>query len=406
MTIKKIVILNSFSHEYLHEMCSALAQGFIQEGVDVRQVDADGEDNMVRQRIEQLQPDMVFEINRTRNQSAQLTPKEVIHVAWIQDAWMNSGSGKPKQLHCYDPHFGGSDITYTLLDPGYFSLATLAQQGVWGSLSPGANHTIFHPTDSMPEVDTAAICGYIPLPPHKQNIDGIALGWNHGRQYSSERMADYLLNTARISINRHSYPDIHEIIAAELARDLGFVLSGEQFARPLDKSWLLLYLDTELPRIRDRLALGTAALNTGLALSIYGQDNWQEWPTLAPYYRGLLNWKSDLAETYRQTQFNLHNGALGMHSRVLDCMACGGSVFANRTPDLQQYFVDGEHYISYQAETLDETLASWRGRHQQLRDIGINASEELRRNHTWQHRAREILADLQAVIPATSAADR
>lgn len=397
MSVQKIVVLNHYNNEYLHDMSSALVRGFLQEGVDARQVNADESDENIRRKIEKLRPDMVFEINRTRNQSAQLTPEGVLHVAWIQDAWMNSGTGKPKQLHCYDPNFGGSDIIYTMIEPNYFGLGKQFNHGVWGSLYPGIENDIFHPNNEKASPDSAAICGYIPDPPHMVQIKGIALAWNNGQQYLSERMADYLLYQAKISINTHSYPEIHNIMAAEMSRALGCELTGEQFAKPLDKSWLLMYLDTELPRIVDRLAMARAARDAGLDLSIYGPDNWLVWPEFVPNYRSRLTWKVDLAQVYRQTEFNLHNGAFGMHSRVLDCMASGGCIFANDTQDIRQFFRSGEHYVSYETGALPETLAYWRGRHKEIQEIGQNAAAELSSRHTWQHRAQEILGDLESL---------
>jgi len=402
MSIQKVVLLTQFSNEYLQDMCSALARGFLQEGIDARLINAEEKPDAVRKQIDELHPDMIFEINRTRNQNKQLIPDEIIHIAWIQDAWFNNGSGKPKQLHAYDPNFGGSDITYTLLSPSYFGLEHKQNEGIWGCLHTGIEPYHFYPTDEPVIENSAAICGYIPDPPQYMKVRGYPLAWNQaGRQYMSDRMVNYLLNDAKVSTSKHSYTDIHNLMAAEMSRDLGCEIHGDQIARSLDQCWLMLYMDTELPRLNDRINLARAAHKSGLDLQIYGYEGWLLWAEFALDYRGNLRWKSDLAQVYRHTQFNLHNGAFGMHSRVLDCMASGGSIFVSTgryaDNDIQHHFVDGEHYIATEIETWADTLASWRGRSKELRAIGHNAAEEVLKHHTWRHRAREIIADLESL---------
>lgn len=150
-------------------------------------------------------------------------------------------------------------------------------------------------------------------------------------------------------------------------------------------------------------------MNAGLKLELYGPSSWLEWAQFRPHYRTNLLWPRELAQIYRRSQFNLHNGAFGMHSRVLEAMSCGGAVFANHTSlddsgqDLPQQFSDGEHFVAYQPDSVGDTLAYWKDRGNALRDIGMNAAETIRRRHQWHHRAEQILKDLSELRAAGAA---
>lgn len=409
MPVSRAVLLVGHSHELLFEMALGLADGFTQEGVEVRIVNAEECDTTVRCRIEGLCPDFVFEFNRTRNQSPNLIPQEIKHIAWIQDAWWQGGMGQdkvyPRQLHYTDPQFGGSTLIYTLLDPQYFGFSHHLQQGVWGILHPGVESTYFYPQAGIVRPDSATICGYIPTPltDVSEEAKQFILAWHQDKTVTYGYLVDYLFNTAKISVGKHGYRDIHALMTAEINRYLGCHLAEDTFSQSLDKTGMMLLLDTEIPRIRERLQLADAALQAGLNLSIYGTHTWQRWPKYKPYYRGCLRWRRYLAQAFRQTQFNLHNGAFGMHARVLSCMASGGSIFVctgcfdQKGFDIERHFVAYEHYIPFTLDHAAQTFASWRGRSKELVDIGMNAAEQTLKHHSWRHRAREILDDLAVV---------
>lgn len=407
MSVNKVVLLVGFSsHPYLFGMMRALSGAFLQEGVETQLVNADDEDQVVRKRLEALKPDFVFETNRTRNQNRNAIPDGVMHIAWIQDGWRERKPFERKQLHYTDPAFGGSDLIYTLIDPLYFGFSYHLQQGNWGRLHTGIDPNIHRPVDGEQAVpDSAAICGYIPLPPHtlSPQLFKHVLAWNDNRRLYFDYMNDFLLNKARISVGQYGYREIHQVIADEMSRYLDISVSAEDVATSLDQTGILQHLDTEVPRINDRLTLGEAALAAGLDLSVYGSDQWLYWPRFAPYYRGNLRWAQDLAAAYRATRFNLHNGCFGMHSRVIEAMGCGASVFVSTGKfddveyDIKRHFVPGEHYIPFDMESAADTFASWRGRERELDEIGRNAAEQTLQHHTWQHRAREILADVSSL---------
>ncbi|WP_338621131.1 glycosyltransferase [Paludibacterium sp. THUN1379] len=419
MALSKVVFLSgSSSLPHTLSMYRSLAAAFQQEGIEAIMVDADQDDATVRQSLESCKPDFIFEINRTRNQSLKAIPVDIPHIAWIQDAWRERRPTESKQLHYCDPLFGGSDLTYTLIQPDYFGFSHHLQQGVWGRLHTGIDPLIHRPGDRDETVaDTAAICGYIPPPLHAMESAFVrtALCQSNGLTLRVDQVAEYLLHEAKVSICRHTFPQVHALITARINECLGTHIGVDVLLAALGQSATLQLLDTEIPRITDRMALGHLALKAGMTLSIYGSKEWQYWPTFSPFYRQNLHAAQDLAQVYRQTQFNLHNGSFGMHARVLEGMGCGSAMFVHTGCfddtefDIKRHFSPGEHYLPLSIEQGAETLRYWRERRSQLRDIGLRAAEEVRLRHTWRHRAREILSDwmsltsCQEVVEPTAA---
>ncbi|WP_144371365.1 glycosyltransferase [Vogesella urethralis] len=404
MTSLRLAILCSTSNTYLLNMCFALMKGFHRIGVDCQLLDADKPAEALSNELDKLCPDAVFEINRTRGQSPLSLPASCLHLCWIQDAWHQDPVSGNKLLHRADPRFGGSDLLYGLLKADYFGLQAQATKQEWRILQPGADTELYpNLPDSRPEPGLASICGYIPKPiKPTPDMHEQVIARHQGRQVSVGDLIFSLSYQYKVSISRHSTGDIHQLMTDEINRRLGIAISVDEMLALFGSHWTLLLLDTELPRIPDRLSNACAALDEGLQLALYGPNQWLGWERLAPYYQRNLSWGSELANVYRRSQFNLHNGAFGMHQRVLECMAAGGTILINHTDydpahDVQAYFNDGEHYIAYQPETLRETLALWKNRHDTLRDIGQQATAHVRKHHRWENRAATIVADIRAL---------
>ncbi|BEV72214.1 MULTISPECIES: glycosyltransferase [unclassified Paludibacterium] len=413
MAISKVVLLHSFStHPYMAGMLRSLASAFSCEGVETLAVDSDLDDEAIYKELSTLKPDFIFEINRTKNQSRAAIPEEIPHVAWIQDGWRERRPHERKQLHYTDPNFGGSLLTYTLIQPDYFGFSHHLLEGVWGRLHTGIDPNMHYPRPEItPVPNTAAICGYIPLPLHATNpaVMRHALGWNNGKKLCVDRVADFLLTKAKVSVCKHSFSDMHDLIASQFRDYLQIDISGAQLATSMDQTAVLHTLDTEMPRINDRLAIGDMAVAAGLDLAIYGSSQWLYWPKFVPYYRRNLRWQQELAQVYRETQVNMHNGCFGMHSRVLEGMGCGAPMFVctgrfdDTEHDIKRHFQPGEHYIPFTIEEGVETLRHWCAQPARLREIGMNAAEEAHARHTWRHRVQEVLSDISSLQDAPTA---
>lgn len=407
--MERVVILSDVKNIYYFSQVLSLMKGFHQVGVDCQLLDI--ATASLEGRLEELQPSIVFEINKTRNQWMGKIPQEAMHIAWVQDAWFFDEAKNGKSLHRNDVNFGGSELVYFLLHPRYFALEErLGSFMAWGELFAGVDEDVFSLQEQGAVVDDAAsLCGYIPSPVSKwQSIWGenIVSGGG-GRNVSVGYLIERLMEYHKVSISKHTTDDIHQIILDEVCQVLDRQVSLDELMAIFGDHWLLLLLDTELPRIPDRYQLAKAALSNGLSLDIYGPSQWLHWPEFKDSYRKNVLWARQLAEIYGKSQFNLHNGAFGMHSRVLESMAVGGAVFVNhsehaRGGDIHQHFSAGEDFILYETDKIDDTIAWWKGRKQQLREIGVAAAEKISRKHLWRHRAQQILADVTQLRTAIS----
>lgn len=401
-SIRKLTLAIPNRDDYYLNIAMGMMKAFAGRGVECLIADEASQPEAFRRHLSENRPDAVFEINRTRNQSGDLIPCDIPHIAWLQD------SRSQGRLHCADPQFGGSEIIYTLLHPENFGLdPAMYPQSGWSVLQTGVDPDIFHPGGEVREARQFALCGYLPQLIPTGFEDDVPFVSASGKTLTLGEMRACLLVENQTGIGKLNLPDVQRIILDRINCTFGSELSLEQFyelfAQPGSfGGWpFLLYLDTELPRIPERTRLIDAAIRLG-GLDIYGPNTWLSWPQYRPYYRKMLLWRSELVDIYRTTRINLHNGAFGMHSRVLECMACGGAIAVNATgfddkgQDIGANFEEGVHYIRYDFANVEEVLASHAGDRQRLATMGREAARAVAARHLWEHRIDTILADLAA----------
>lgn len=183
-----------------------------------------------------------------------------------------------------------------------------------------------------------------------------------------------------------------------------FLIGESSLARPnitTAISKAISYFSQSYPRIIDRVALVQAASSVSTSLSLYGPGLSAHDFTL-PYYKGVINEKNELLDVYCRSKINLSNNThgLGLHSRVLECMAVGGFIFMHQSPHDEKTggmltaFEPNVHYGSYTPENFSEEAARWLKDDQTRGQIGIKARSVIREQHCWHHRAQQILDDL------------
>ncbi|MGH6620981.1 MAG: glycosyltransferase family protein, partial [Alphaproteobacteria bacterium] len=161
--------------------------------------------------------------------------------------------------------------------------------------------------------------------------------------------------------------------------------------------------DDYFPRLMDRTRLLDAALSLSGKVGFFGTGPWDKWPRYHPHFGGYINRPSKMSLVFRRTKVNLHNGSVGMHMRVLDCMATGGTIMVNTslwtgTPfGIESYFEPGRHYIEYDFGNLAEVAARALSDDARRRRMGEAAAEAIRAGHTWRHRAMQIIEDVQSL---------
>ncbi len=349
--------------------------------------------------VARLKPDVIFEFNQSRNQLQGAIPKHVRHICWVQDA---RGGAVDADLLANDPNFGGSDIIYTDGAISNFNLDSAKHpDSLWGTLNYGIDPDFFFPDPQARFVRNTSFCGYIPpLVPHMDDQPFLSQG---NRHLTYGELTYFMVREKRADA-RLSPAELHELILGKINSHFGITMSIDEFRATIGKMPALRRFDFDLPRLPNRERLVDAALPFG-GLELFGPNTWMTWPKYRPFYRRMLNWRTDLAEVYRTSVINLHNGPEFTQSRVMEVMACGGLLLTHSpinipaNPDFAR-LIPSVHYVEFPKNAPDfaSILIEHYIKHpEEARRIGMAGAEEIHARHLWRHRIARIMADLSSL---------
>ena len=162
------------------------------------------------------------------------------------------------------------------------------------------------------------------------------------------------------------------------------------------------YLAHTYPRFLDRKTLIDEVLKFTDSIGLYG-SGWDEYEEYKPYFNGFIDDKNQLLDIYHNSKINLANNThgLGLHSRVLECMAVCGFVFLHESPNdnkaggILTAFEPSVHYGVYRSGQIEHDAHYWLMNNNHRIKVGYNARKLILESHTWRHRARQILIDLK-----------
>ena len=361
-----------------------LRNGFRQLGVEVLTAWPHPNALTLENVLDSFRPDFVFEINRSRNQIRGCDEK-FIHVCWMQD-FLSLGQRLEKD-------FGGSDLSYFIVPPSAMGFGS-----EWEStaryLFPGTDPEIYTYATEHPIFDFSFIGQiFAPIPDSLRTrpiLTGRADGGTAGELldlFAAEGIGQSIHMTMHTSERLMQFvqrrrPDADVSMVDPAIRNL---------------------FDDYFPRLADRTRLLDSILNVSTKVGFFGTGPWDKWPRYQPHFGGYINRPSKMALVFRRTKVNLHNGSVGMHMRVLDCMAAGGAIMVNKslwtgTPfGIEIHFEPGHHFIEYEFENLTERAAGALADEPGRRRMGAAAAEAVRAGHTWRHRALQIIEDVQSL---------
>ena len=91
----------------------------------------------------------------------------------------------------------------------------------------------------------------------------------------------------------------------------------------------------------------------------------------------------------------------GMHNKIFEIMINGGFVALpissrnNMLGGIEECFIDGEHFSSFNPHKFDEFIDNWLNNSEKRLLIGNNArKKEVLDKHTWRSRIYKLLNDL------------
>jgi len=374
LSIKRVILTAPSGNFYGHVL-KGLANGFSSIGVDAFWNNTDPNINSLIDVLPSVNPVAVIQINRVL-QVGQFWPAHIKHASWIQD-YRFDGYDLTKDL-------GSGEMIYFLIHPSSFGISIPAEQK-WSILLPGARPhekcALQNQVRDFSFVGFISTCVNYDLPIPKDAGGFIPL------KDFLDQYPKHLLSQSSFSL-----PSIRAAVE-NCARNLGC-------SNLLQNNELLQIFDEQLPRSYDRRRLIDTILAISKNTEIYGHNNWLSWAQYKEFYKGSIDNPIDCDSIYRTSRINLHNSGLGMHYRVLDCMATGSFILVNENPyDILQggilkHFVPGTHYGSYTFENLSVVASKYLADSKSRSLISQTAREEVMRSHTWKHRALQICSDL------------
>lgn len=420
----KIVIVPNHPYPYDQRMVRGLADGLRELGNNPFALTKPVSPDELKTICEESSANVVIQVNKNRDPNVAL-PDSVRHISWYQDVFLET-------LDTLESGFRPGDILYTLGDPGVLGL-NFEVPCFCGTLSTGVDERAIKYLGGNKEKNIDfALCGYIPPPldlySTSQVQHGITLN-GFLRRLASKILSPsikYLLKEMREKnrltrsiikkanftmekIVRDNYRplcgglNIHHL--KDLILDSDIFESEEKThdkALAAELSASLSFFTNTYPRLLDREKLITTALECSDSLELYG-PGWDAHKNFRKYWMGNISSENELFEVYRKTRINLTNNThgIGIHSRVLECMAVGGFIMSHRsTNDCKEggiltSFQPGEHFAYYSHNSFEEDTAYWL-RERNLRNlIGARAAALVRERHLWRNRAQQIIDDLK-----------
>lgn len=132
---------------------------------------------------------------------------------------------------------------------------------------------------------------------------------------------------------------------------------------------------------------------SGAGIQVWGDSGWD---VEGVEYRGIANHGDELTRIYCASQLNLDIPRLYQRDiitmRVFDVLVSGGTLLAEESAELLEYFTPGEHLFTYTdsaslAARVEELLAQ----PEKCREVAANGHKLVLAKHTLEHRFKIIL---------------
>lgn len=349
--------------------------------------------------------DVLIEVNRFRSN---YLPRKTRHISWFQDVRPSDY----KKIEAYTSGMHPDDRFYLLGDKKHFGFCNEIQRVqclLTGVLS--TDISLDHKLNENYDYDINLL-GYLSLYKERPPL-GIAKNRLNILLREIIRKPRFLKNLILGFSSKDVFFDRFffdkKFIENELRIKNQYIpLSGHLFEPELNNSKNSLdtalydYQYIELPRKLDRKLL------YNMLETLYKKNkkvliagiNWLEEYPYAPFVSGHVVQPN---KVYKSSKITIHNNThgLGIHSRVLDCMAVGGFVMMHPSPHsrlpggMDSTFEPDVNYGLYTSDKFGEKVEDWLADEHRRKNAIIENKKILLSKHLWEHRAEQILRDLK-----------
>ncbi|NBW58729.1 glycosyltransferase family 1 protein [bacterium] len=353
---------------------------------------------------QEINSEILIEVNRFRSRHLK---KSTRHVSWFQDV-------RPSdyvKLAKYSSQMRPGDLIYLLGDKKHFGFSSAFERIeclLSGTSLQKINSKPIMTKDFKYDVN---LLGYFstlkerPPLPFIRSRANILLKEIMRRPKS---LAEILFaRNAHINLDHLFYDKLfvkhEELIKAKYEPLTGYLFEPElkEIKNNIDQA-IYDYLYIEIPRKLDRSLLFARiqALHFRDKQVIIAGLNWPEGFPSAPFVRGHIDRPEEI---YQSSKITIHNNThgLGIHSRVLDCMAVGGFVMMHPSPHsrlpggMDSTFEPDVNYGLYSADNFVEKVEEWLADEDRRNKAITENKKILLSKHLWEHRAEQILRDLR-----------
>lgn len=138
---------------------------------------------------------------------------------------------------------------------------------------------------------------------------------------------------------------------------------------------------------------------TRFGLKLWGMA-WDASPSLRPFYRPEPVYGLKKTKIYNATEVNVNIQSQfyqldGVTCRPFEVAACGGFCLCDARPDLARYFAVGDEVASFDGPAdLEAKVEHYLAHPEERRELAARARTRVLREHTYQHRVRQVLDTL------------
>jgi len=413
----KFLLIPNYRHVFENRMLNGLATALVAEGHEASVLHRPTWPSTVAFLAREQSIDVVFQVNRPRPAEPMLS-RGIRHVTWFQDC--RSAVCKTTSDRAID-----GDLVYFLAPPASLTADTpefqVKASHFAAAVDPSIAGTIEPAREEDRMLDIAMVASM--LPPHHQDVtEDTAAAEAHSaeawfqwwarknnaspyhpsfwRQKFSAHRKWRLLKAASTSkaIMESLFKPLsgecdHQAIAAALTACPETGIPGN--------TWAGEDLRIAYTRLLNRVAAARCAADVSDKTGFYG-PGWDRHAEFSKWARPPIGNLGEMMRVFCDTRIILHDNPDGcnFHDRVFYGMASGSLLMAvaskwNDVPGgFSSCFEDGVHYAGYTADTIHDVARRWLKDAEGRRKIGDAARQEVLTNHTWTHRARQLLSDL------------
>jgi len=329
----------------------------------------------------QDQPDVIWEMNRSRNEIPEL-PEHIVHIAWIVDT-------QGKKIN----DFSGSDLLYFFWH-NWIKDCNSRSSRIVDWLPPGFDPELYFPEPGN-FISDISFVGHISFPwriEEEKRMLFESPELNVTFKDALQHLEHQAQTTDLTGYHEDDYIGMALSFLPDAVRERISLNSCVQY--DLGCRAIL--------RMAFRQKMLDMVVASGASIRFFGPGGWNAWPKYQPFHQSVLTEPADLRAVYQSSKINLHEG-VGVHFRTLDCMASGGLLFFMASPDdalsggIQSCFTPGKHYVEFDQNNFSEKAAFYLAHSEERTQVCEQAHAEVVSRHTWKHRIHKIVDDLNSL---------